>query len=140
MDSRLPPKPAFAGPLDGLEFTTPFNMLIVVMVEIGGGFTSKEVKPLIQGPHRLPKKYRDDPRCLGHYRRTRFFNSQKEEYIWTSKYRVRRAFMTKEEMDRAIEEMERNNKKNQKPGWMVNADELDQDYYGESDPADDWKK
>lgn len=142
MSDELKPAIAYAGPLDGRALSADWGTAVVVMLDVGKGFAMRLTKPLIDG--RLPKRYRDDPQCLGHYVRVRNMLSQTESYLWKSINVVVRSWKDKLRDDlkrKLIDDLKKlPRKKDQKPGWMLNGDELDQDYYGDSDPADDWKK
>ena len=146
---------AYGGPLDGQILEAKYRGVLAVSIK-GEGYSIRNtktvhVKELYGGPH-LPKSFRDNPTCIGYYQLIHDRNhlhrkSGTEIYfewrrnVWTTIKNRNKSFLDQlRNASDARQQLKDNDKKNQKPGWMISSEELDVDYYGENDPADDWKK
>ena len=126
------------GPLDGAAIDPPNESgKVLAVIERGGQFVTKTVSLVNCGD--LPKKMRHDPAVRGYYCRCRTQNDPREFGFWQVK-RLSTAEM------RALgyhpgnfSDLFGSASMNGKPGWMLNASDIEDDG-GPQDPADDWKR
>lgn len=133
------------GPLDGEQWAIPIDSIMVV-IQDGDDCKVKITKLLRCGD--LPKKYRDDPNVLGWYNfvvEFTPFDDDDDTDGLNVDVRAFHAWYTKRDqiseiVKRQVRETSERVKKERKPGWMLTAEEIDDDYYGDEDPANDWKR